>query len=185
MKRLTTILFIALAISLLTNCSSNSNGSHSKGVYLTPLNEIPFPISTLEKGTPLKLIAFTGGNQSDKKHTYYYQFIAINQSSGDTVRVLVPLISVGEENIYTTPLQYDHDKGIEAATFEPKDSSFDMKINAFAFGDTPPAHGDEIDKMQQKSSAAELVVMVKKIPLFENPRYKTVIGALHFDERPW
>lgn len=185
MKRLNKILFAALAISLLSDCSSNITGSHSEEVYLTPLSEIPFSISTLEKGTPLKLIAFAGGNQSDKEHTYYYPFIAINESSGDTIRILAPLISVGEENIYTTPLQYNHDKGIETATFEPKDSSFDMKINVFAFGDTPPTNGEQIDKMRQKSNAAEMVVMVKKVSLFENPRYKTVIGALHFDEQPW
>ena len=60
-----------------------------------------------------------------------------------------------------------------------------MKINAFDFGDTPPAIGEDIEKMRQKSSAAELEVMVKKVPLFENTHYRTVIGALHFVRQPW
>jgi hypothetical protein len=171
-------------MQLLSNCTSKT-AEHTKELYLTPLNEIPFQISELEKGTTLKLIAFSGGNQTDKEHTYYHQFITINQSTGDTIRVLAPLISVGEQNTYTTPLEYNHDKGIETARFEAKDSSFDFKINAFAGADNLTTDPGAFDKLQKKSDAAELVVMVRGVPLFGNTHYKTVIGVLHFDEQPW
>jgi hypothetical protein len=185
MKLLFYTAITVFAVSLLSNCSSKRSGNHTEERYFTPLDEIPFRISPLEKGTTLKLIAFSGGNQTDNEHTYYHQFIAINEFSGDTIRVLTPLISVGQENIYTTPLQYNHDKGIETASFEPRDSSFYFKINAFAMGDKLTTDSTTFDKMQKKSDADEMVVMVKKVPLFENTHYKTVIGALHFDEQPW
>lgn len=71
MNKLIQTTITALTISLLSNCSSrsNGNGTHSEGIYLTTLNEVPYRISTLEKGTPLKLIAFAGGNQNDKEWT--------------------------------------------------------------------------------------------------------------------
>jgi hypothetical protein len=185
MKFFFSSLITAFLILFFSGCVSKRADNNTQDLSLLSVKQIPFHISTLEKGTPLKIIAFSGGKQSDKEHTYYNQFITVNQSTGDTIRVLAPLISVGEENIYTTPVQYNHDKGIEMATFEPKDSSFDFKINAFAAGEQSPADGKAFEKLQEKSNAEETVFMVKGIPLFESNRYKTVIGALHFNEQPW
>ena len=185
MKKTAVIIITFLTLSLFYNCTYVKNKMSGKQVYAAPLNQFPYPISNLEKGTQLKLIALAFGEETDKDHTYYYQFLTINQSNGDTVRVLAPIISVGPENTYTSPSLYNHDKGIETATFIPKDSSFDFKINAIASPERLETDPNAFDKMQSKSNAEEMVLLVKGVPLFENSHYKTVIGALHFDEQPW
>lgn len=185
MKTTATITIGLLTMSLFHNCTYIKSKFSDKHIYLTPLNRFPYPISQLEKGTSLKLIAVAFGSESDSEHTYYYQFLGINQSSGDTLRILAPIISVGKENTYTSPKLYNHDKGVETATFEPKDSSFDLKINLVASPEKLEADPNAFDKMQKKSNADEMVLMVRGVPLFENSHYKTVVGALHFDEQPW
>lgn len=183
MKTLKTIALAILTMSFFHNCTYVKNKMNGRDIYVIPLNRYPDPISHLEKGTPLRLIAFAFGNESDKDHTYYHQFLAINQTTGDTIRVLTQLISVGADNTYTTPTLYNHDKGIETATFVPKDSSFDMLMNINALGDKPDTSA--LNKLQEKNNAADMVVMVKGVRLFENSHYKTVVGALHFDDQPW
>lgn len=185
MKAIKTISIALLTIALFQSCTYIKNKMNSNNVYTIPLNRYPYPISQLEKGTPLKLIAFAFGEESDKEHTYYYQFLAVNQSTGDTLRVLTPLINVGEENTYTTPTLYNHDKGIETATFIPKDSTFNMLMNLSNMGEKIMTDSSGIDQLFKKSNATEMVVMVKNVPLFERPHYKSVIGALHFDQQPW
>lgn len=185
MKITASITIALLTLSLFYNCTYIKNKVSGRQVYAAPLNKFPYPISNLKEGTPLKLIALAFGEETDKDHTYYYQFLTINQSNGDTVRVLAPLISVGPENTYTSPSLYNHDKGIETATFIPKDSSFYLKINFLASPEKLEADPNAFDKMQGKSNAEEMVLMVKGVPLFESSHYKTVIGALHFDEQPW
>ena len=179
MKLLLTLITLAF---LFANCKpGNGNTADS---YFVPLKDVPFNISTIDSGTQIKLIAFSGGSESNKEAVYYPQFIGVT-NEGYTIRVFTPLISTGPTNTYTTPFLFDHKKGVDLATIQPKDSSTDVSINLYTH--TKELNGDasELGKLLKKSDAPEMAVMIKGVSLFESKSYKTVIGVLHFDEVPW
>jgi hypothetical protein len=171
---------------LLASCKSNK--SNTGEIYFIPFKDAPFSISNIDSGTQVKLIAFSDGQESSKDATYYPQFIGVT-STGDTVRVLSPLITVGPDNTFTSPFMFDHTKGIDVATVQPKDSSVDMLINVYAHTsdiEKNSKQGTDLTKvLRQRSNAQEMIVMVKGVAYFENMNYKTAIGILHFDEQPW
>jgi hypothetical protein len=180
--------FLLLIVVLaLTNCKSHTSANNTADLYYISMKDCRFSFSSIDSGTQIRIIAFSGGEESTKETTFYDQFIGVTNTQ-DTIRI-TPLISTGEQNTWTTPTLYNHDKGIETATIQPQNSSFYFGINLLAQsktnGESPITTGDDYDKLQQKSSADEKIVMVKNIPLFESSRYKTVVGALHFDEVPW
>ena len=179
------ILIIAMFF-LLLNCTTNSNSS-TDDIYFLPLQDCPFNISSIDSGTQIRIIAFSGGEESNEEITYYPQFIGVTKTS-DTIRVFTPLISTQVGNIYSSPLLYNYDKGIDVATIQPKSSSLSTAINLFAhskeFENSNIKNAEDYERISKKTTDEKLV-MVRGISIFENPRYKTVIGALHFDEVPW
>src|ERR1700753_3667382 len=58
-----------------------------------PLTDYKYTPAKVDAGTPTRVIAWSGGKDSDKDTIYYCQFITINSSNGDPVRVLASLIS--------------------------------------------------------------------------------------------
>lgn len=180
--------FLLIVLLALTNCKSHTSANNIADLYYISMKDCPFSFSSVDSGTQIRIIAFSGGEESTPETTFYDQFIGVTNTQ-DTIRILTPLISTGEQNTWTTPTLYNPDKGIETATIQPKDSSFDFAINLYAQskanGESPIKTGEDYGKLQQKSNANEKIVMAKNISLFESPHYKTVIGALHFDEVPW
>jgi hypothetical protein len=55
--------------------------------------------------------------------------------------------------------------------------------------DASPPEGGDIEAMKKNLTntvnGKEFVVVVKDVPSFENPAYKTAIGILKFNKTPW
>jgi hypothetical protein len=156
-----------------------------------PLKDFSYTPASITRGSEIELLAFSGGEKSDENTIYYYQFIGIDKSSGDTVRIISSLISVeespGVENkTYTTPLQFDPGKGITTAEFEPSDSSQRLAAEFNATATTNEKLSEEQIKqiIEGKSNKKELVVINKSISLFQRD-YKAAMGVLNFKKMPW
>jgi hypothetical protein len=178
-------LFLAALIVLLVNCQSKKEDQ----LEYKPLKDFNYTPAGIARGSEIELLAFSGGEKSDENTIYYYQFIGINKSSGDTVKIISSLISVnepGENKTFTTPLQYDPDKGITTAEFEPSDSSQHLaaEFNASATTDKQLTEEQVKQIIEGKSNKKELVVINKSIDLFQRD-YKAAMGMLNFKKIPW
>jgi hypothetical protein len=158
------------------------------------LEQYQFEPATIRPGTEVKLLAFSGGRRNDKLFIYYYQFIVRDKETGDTLRILAPLISIDEstglENkIYTTPLQYSIEKGITDAFYEPKDSTHNLALQTEEWEElAKTSTGDSaytLERPLYQITRTQLVVVNKSFPMFENRHYKSAIGILNFKEMPW
>jgi len=186
-------LFVVLITAFaLTSCGGSERADDLDYV---PLKDYSFQPTDLDSGTTFKLLAFSGGKSDDKDNVYYYQFIGVNTTTKDTMRILAPLISFpSEENptqkIHTTPLQIDASKRISEATYSKADSMTNLMLQTFSIaGD---ANSDQKAKLEAMKNgvnsdikAHQWVVVNKGMPIFSNTSYKTAIGILHFSERPW
>jgi len=188
MKKITVAVLIALIICSFPGCRSRQE------FEFVPLKEYQYEQADIQPGTEVKLIAFSGGKSDDEKNAYYYQFIVRNKTTGDTVRILAPLISFDETSgsankIYTTPLQYSLEKGITDASFQLKDSSHNLLLNTERLEEL--AKSDNMDSsiafgtLTNEINKNELVVVNRSISLFKDARFKTAIGILHFKEMTW
>ena len=175
-----------IALFMGTGCS-NSATEH-KYEYV-PLSEYKMEPADIKPDAEVRIIGFSGGDKSENGHVNYFQFIVIDKGSGDTVRILAPLISTKDADVehdtYTTPSLFDASKGIFDAVYVLKDSIQNMAVN---IASSPPEGGD-IEAMKKNLTntvnGKEFVVVVKDVPNFENPAYKTAIGILKFRKTPW
>lgn len=156
-----------------------------------PLKEFNYTPAHIAPGNEIELLAFSGGEESKENTIYYYQFIGIDKSTGDTVRIISSLISIDKSagvdyKTYTTPLQFDPGKGITTAEFEPADSSQQItaELNALATSNQGLPEEKVKQILQGKSNKKELLVINKSIDLFQRD-YKAAIGVLNFKETPW
>jgi hypothetical protein len=182
------ILSIVLLVCLLfAQCKSGSR----QDIEFIPIGEFDYTPATVKAGTPIDLIAFSGGKANKEGEVYYYQFIGIDAKNGDTLRILSTFISVADDEdnankIYIATSEYDAEKRITSAIFYPQDSTHELPIDFSAAG----LAGDtsDLDKMksvvQHGIKKREYVIINKSIDIFEN-NYKTVFGILHFTERPY
>lgn len=188
MRKFSFNILLASFTGLLIQCKDAA--SRQEYSYI-PLQDYVYTPITIAMGTELQLLAFSGGKESDKDNTYYYQFLTLNKSTGDTVRILAPLICVDSETpgiskTYTTPLQFDPEKGITTAYFQPKDSSQNllMQVNSLV-KDGKADTAVNIKALMEGITANEKVVINKSMPEFQNPVYPATVGILYFKEMPW
>src|SRR5882757_5866132 len=105
-----------IAFSLFAGCTGGpgSHTLHDDFTYV-PFREYKFVQADIKPGTGIRILAFSGGKESKDKTIYDCQFIGINQSTGDTVRILTSLISTDSvpgstSEVYTIPTQFDGQK---------------------------------------------------------------------------
>jgi hypothetical protein len=110
----------------------------------------------LKEKTKFRVISYSGGKYCDNDTNYYYQFIAINQETLDTVRIL------------SLCQQYDFKKDKKIGSFSSKGDISGL-IN-----EVLNEYGSDID------SADKMVVFNKKLSHFESKNYETIIGSLSF-----
>jgi hypothetical protein len=189
MKKRKIALSVLLFIEVFSGCNLKS---HPEQEYMyIPLEEYKYNAASIQPGTEVELLAFSGGKENDKENIYYYQFIVLNKTNMDTLRILTPLISIDEsagvENkTYTTPLQYDPEKGITNAFFEPKDSSQNLLLQIESLvKDDKKGNSVDVESLMKKVDKKQFVVVNKSMSEFENPHYHTVIGILNFKKMPW
>ena len=66
------------------------NSIRTNGDYeYVKLKDFPYKLTDIKDGTEIELMSFSGGDvKNEKNKIYYKQFIGINKSNGDTVRIL-------------------------------------------------------------------------------------------------
>lgn len=175
-------------IVVLASCHfSNQVEHHYDYVALDDYQHIP---TQLENGTPLRLIAFSGGKPSDKEQILYYQFIGVNEVNGDTLRILTPYISVKSDadtsKTYMTPLQYDGSNQVVDAYFYNMDSNMKFLMQVDIIEKAGNIDTAALAKSMDNTDVdgKQFVVINKSMDLFQRS-YKTAIGTLHFKEIPW
>ena len=182
-------LFPVTLLLVLAGCQSKNDRRDE--LDFKPLKDFAYTPATIAPGTEIELLALSGGKESDEETIYFWQFIGIDKSSGDTVRIISSLISVANssdpnDKTYTTPMQYDPDKRITAADFYPADSSQKLaaEFGAAGSGDKQLTE-DQIKKiMEGKSGRKEVIVINKGMDIFQR-NYKTALGVLNFKQQPW
>lgn len=183
-----------LILAVFCRCSGLYPGSADNDFKYLPLKEYTYEPAEIRPGTEINIVAFSGGRENDKDADYYPQFIVINTSNGDTVRILTPLISTDSSagstsKTYTSPMQFDGSRGIRSATYETanphqrmmmrltSESIFHLPEGAEGIKELNSLIGDTIGKK-------EYVVINNAAPIFER-KYKTIIGVLNFKDPPW
>ena len=178
------ILFLVLA-----GCGSKNE---RQVIEYKPLEDLNYTIDSITAGTPLKLIAYSGGTPNTKDDIYYFQFIGVDEKNSDTIRILSTLISYPDEasvagKTYTLTSQYNPGKRISDAVFYPQDSMQNMLINVSA-SQIPESIAEDLKKIDDPGikslTKKQWVAINKSIDIFER-NYKTVIGVLHFNETPF
>jgi hypothetical protein len=110
--------------------------------------------------------------------------------TGDTLRILTPLISVDESagldnKTYTTPLQYNPKKGITNAFYEPIDSAQNLLLKVESVIKHDKDDSIELNSLMSKVDKRQFVVINKNLSELENAHFRTVIGVLNFKGIPW
>ena len=189
MKKCLTLFAVIVLIETLDGC--NSRGRPNQTYEYLPLEEYRYAQASIQPGTEVELLAFSGGKEADEKGLYYYQFIVLDKNKGDTLRILTPLISVDESagldnKTFTTPLQYNPEKGVTNAFYEPMDSAQNLALQVDALiKDNKNDSSVDINSLMSKVDKKQFVVINKSMSEFENPNYRTAIGVLNFKKIPW
>jgi hypothetical protein len=156
-----------------------------------PLEEYKYSQASIQPGTEVELLAFSGGKEGDENSVFYYQFLVVDKTAGDTLRILTPLISIDESagldnKTYTTPLQYNPNKGVKNAFYELVDSTQNLALQVESLiKDNKNDSSVDINSLMTKVDKKQFVVINKSMPEFENPNYRTAIGVLNFKRIPW
>ncbi|HYE54818.1 MAG TPA: hypothetical protein VD996_08250 [Chitinophagaceae bacterium] len=150
------------------------------------LESIPADTTTINRGRDLKIIAYSGGQPSDKDNIYYHQFITIDEKTSDTFKVISALIcvdSAGSVNgTYAPVSQFNPTKGILNVSLEKQDSTHQFLLKTITLTDDQHT-GPGLD-LNKPLTAKQVVTLNKSLDIFSKP-YKTYIGILHFKEQPW
>jgi len=163
-------------------------GSFSANYKHQSLKEFPDTVVNLPSGTAIRILAFSGGDVAKKSDELYYcQFIGINQTTGDTVRILAAAINVEEAStdgkpVLTPSSTYDFDKGITNATFKAPTEDDQMMIKmmpGLQGGNMAEKVGDKLD-----NAVNEYVMIPESVPFFTR-HYRTAVGILSFTQQPW
>lgn len=192
MQAIRIIVVISIALStIITACTGGAKGSEQSFEYV-PLSQYTIDSNAIEPGTPVQIIGYSGGQVSSKNNTNYFQFIVLNKETADTVRVLAALINApgdSDKGIYTSPTMFDANKGVFDATFEPADSTQNLMLNVTSAVTGEDSDGQALPQINGDSvynqPANELVVVNKSLGIFEDKKYKTVVGVLKFSTKPW
>jgi hypothetical protein len=186
------LLFLGLFICyFFSQCKAKSEYD-GQDIEFKPLKEFSFTPALIPVGTPLDLIAYSGGKANTEDEIYYYQFIGVDKKN-DTFRILSTIISVYDDKdaankIYTPTSQYDPEKRVASAIFYPQDSTNKLAIDFSSSelsGDNKDSNFSKINSvLEGRIKKSEFVVINKSMDIFLRD-YKTAFGVLHFKEIPW
>jgi len=186
MKKITRLLILTTVVH---TCFASCKPKQSF-LYI-PLEKYKYREAKIQPGTELELLAFSGGKKSDEESLYYYQFLVLDMTTKDTLRIFTPLISIDDpeeagKKIVTTPLEFDPDKHITTAYYEAKDSITNLMLQAAeSFKDYKSGDSIDLNSLMGSINKKQFVVINRSIPEFDDPKYRAVIGVLHFKDQPW
>ncbi|HYF30442.1 MAG TPA: hypothetical protein VD993_04935 [Chitinophagaceae bacterium] len=182
MKRL-----IYPAIAVIAGLAASCKGQKEHSYDSVRLEDFKIDSMAINKDQEYRLLAYSGGNESAKNNIYYHQFIVLNESTNDTLKVLSALICVEgpsgpEGKVYHPVTQFDGTKGVTTATLEKQDSTHNMLLQTLTIGD--PESTEAVTKtITSEITANQLVEVNKSMDIFSLP-HKTVVGILHFKQMP-
>jgi hypothetical protein len=187
----TSLLLSLTFLVLFTSCGQqHKDGSFSTHYTHQPLKEFQDTVTEIPTGTEINILAYSGGDVETKKDVLNYcQFIVINKTTEDTLRILAAVINVEDPGSEGKPALspstiYDFDKGIRDATFKIPTDDDKMIIKMM-----PGLQGAATDPKQLNSdlnstAIKEFVMLPDGVPFFAR-HYKTVLGILSFKQQPW
>jgi hypothetical protein len=121
------------------------------------LDAFKYETTSINEGTLIQILSFSGGPDCTPKTTYYYQYIGINKENNDTVRILSPCQVLPEGN---NPTEGTYSSWIEQSGIIDK---------------VLKEHGEN-----NFESGKKVVVFNKAHREIEKGDYKTAIGTLGF-----
>jgi hypothetical protein len=182
--------FYFAILLLFARCGQeHREGSFSADYKLQPLKEFQDTLATLPSGAAIRILAYSGGEgQKQRPELHYCQFIGIDETTGDTVRILAAAIDAVEEGgdgkpVMTASTEYDFDKGVTEATFKTPTEDDKMMINMMSKGN-PDSKTVENIVTKRDTGAKAYVFIPKGIPFFSR-HFKTAVGILSFQQQPW
>jgi hypothetical protein len=183
-------LLLPLAVLLVfARCGQgHREGGFSANYKHQRLKEFQDTVVSLPSGTAISILACSGGDVgkgNDELH--YCQFIGINQTTGDTIRILAAAINVeeasmGGKHVLTPSTTYDFDKGIRDATFKVPTDDDQMMIKMM-----PEMQADNAAEnvgAKKDDEVKEYVMIPEGVPFFTR-HFKTAVGILSFAQQPW
>jgi len=181
--------WVPSALLFLICCESNPNpSSAAQQISYQPFVDLASPAFTLDSGTKLTILGYSGGGPSDTA-IIYFPFLAINDQTGDTLRILSALISVDNEDdplkeTFTPASTYNMDKGVREVIFEPvtENQGMMLELTALATGKVDTGIVTTLDNSKKKPA---YVAINHSFPILQDPRFKTVVGVLRFKQIPW
>jgi hypothetical protein len=126
--------------------------------YYVKLEDFKYTPATIKDGTEIKILSYSGGKECSGKEIYYYQFIGIDNSTLDTVRILAPC------------QLFDVTRGTKTGIFYNDGIS---KVFDLLLKDSK----EDVFKMSDKEN---FVVFNKKAESLEKRNFRTAIGSLAF-----
>jgi hypothetical protein len=178
-------LFI-LALVLLSQCQNKRPDELS----FKPLSDYKIDSSAAKNGDKLTLLALSGANNIDDDAVYYSKFLAVNETSRDTILILCPLLKFTSpessiENLYILPIEFSSDKKVSTASFLKSNDYLNLIFKTFLSVDESDfSTGQAVEHLQRTTGQKkELVVENTSMDIF-NRTYKTTIGILDFDTDP-
>ena len=178
----------ALACAVIFAQCKNKSLTTDDDLELIPFKEFKFDSADIKPGTAVGILAFTGSKQGENHTVYYPQFIVVNRSTGDTLRILTTLISVDDDSagaskvVYSPPSAFNGNVQVLDAVFEARPEHEDMFLDII--GDGPEKLADNTAGGKPAAPRKEFVVVDKTTPIFMQP-YKTAVGVLRFHQKPW
>jgi hypothetical protein len=150
------VLFISSLAFLLCSC----NVSDSKFEYIK-LKDFKYTKGEIRPISEIELLSVSGGKPCTNEEIYFYQFIGIDKTTNDTVRILSPC------------QEYDVlSKAIRIGYFQPIADASQKGINYLI----DPSSKDE-DILED-----HFFVVVNKSHFTELRNYKTMIGSVSFKQ---
>src|ERR1700744_3827892 len=152
------------------------------------LKEFQDTVVSLPSGTVIKILAYSGGDvEKGNDELHYCQFIGIDQTTGDTIRILAAAINVEEAStdgkpVLTPSTTYDFDKGIRDAKFKVPTDDDQMMIEMMP--EMQAGNVAENAGAKKDDAVKEYVMIPEGVPFFTR-HFKTAVGILSFTQQPW
>lgn len=152
-KILMTRKILPIFLSLMAFCCT----AHDPAFKYIKFKDYHFERGYLKPFSEIELLSVSGGKQCDGSNVYLYQFIVIDKTTKDTLRILSPC------------QVYDESKPLSTGTFIPIGNTLDS-INNYVNKDDKAKSIDE----------NHVFVVVNTKHFTELREYKTLVGGIGF-----
>ena len=188
---MTNLLLLSLNLLACNNTTETKISNINTDFKYVPLAEFKYRPVDISPGTEVEILANLDGPKNNRDTVFYYQFIVLNKTNGDTIRILCPEITVDEDagidrKTSTTPLSYDISTGVTSAFYDVIDSSKSLLLNGENMEQLVNSNDSiSIEHLLAPSNAIKIVILDQKDSNDRVFRFKTAVGVLNFKRIPW